>query len=118
MDKNWELMEKYKTIIDFPNVDGIMKVIYSVVTAIPPFFPIMLFVFWLGGAAISYFAVLQITGRKRFWHCLTAMSFSCFLLSLLLAAMNTTTIKILDGYWVGFYILMTLVSWWLLSNYK
>ena len=111
-------MQKYQTMTDFGNLSGIMPVLSAVSTAIPPFWSITLFVLWLFGTASSYFVILKTTGKKRFFHSLTAMSFVCFLLSLLISAMNTTAITFLSGYWVGFYILMVLASWYLLSNYK
>lgn len=110
-------MQKYKTMADFGGV-GIIQMMSAVVTAIPPFFSIMLFAIWIFGTAASYFSILKLTGKKRFWHSLTAMSFSMFLSSLLLAAQNTTDITFLSGYWVGFYILMTVMSWVLLDRYK
>lgn len=111
-------MQKYQTMTDFGNLTGIMPILSAVTTAIPPFWSIILFVLWVFGSASSYFTILKTTGRKRFFHCLTAMSFVCFLLSLIVSAMNTATITFLNGYWVGFYILAVLVSWFLLSNYK
>jgi len=111
-------MQKYKTIADFPNQTGVMPVISSVVTAVPVFFQVMLFAIWIFGTGMSYFMILKATGKKRFWHSLTAMSFVCFLSSLLIAGMNSVELTYLSGYWVGFYILMTLVSWYMLANYK
>jgi hypothetical protein len=97
---------------------GIVPLLSAVVTAIPPFFSIILFVIWIFGTGASYFTMLKTTGKKRFWHSLTAMSFAMFLASLIIAAMNTATITFLDGYWIGFYILMTVISWVLLDRYK
>ncbi len=111
-------MQKYKTMTDFGNLTGIMPVLSAVSTAIPPFWSIILFVLWIFGTASSYYVILKTTARKRFFHCWTAMSFVCFLLSLIVAAMNTATLTFLSGYWVGFYIVMTMISWFLLSNYK
>lgn len=111
-------MQKYKTMRDFNDMTGIMPVLSSIVTAIPPFFSIILFILWVFGSASAYFVMLKTTGKKRFWHALTAMSFVCFLLSLLIAGMNTATITFLNGYWVGFYILTVLISWLMLSHYK
>ncbi len=110
-------MQKYKTMLDFPDSTGVIPILNSIVTAIPPFFSIILFAIWLLGSGASYFAILKTTGKKRFWACLTSMSFVCFLLSLVIASMNNV-IEFLNGYWVGFYILMTLISWYMLSNYK
>ncbi len=111
-------MQKYKTMTDFPTQEGVMPILSAVTTAIPPFWSVILFVLWLMGTASSYFAILNATGRKRFWHSLTAMSFVCFILSLIIAAMNTTEITFLNGYWIGFYILAVLGSWFMLSHYK
>jgi len=110
-------MEKYKTMLDFGGV-GVMPVLSSIVTAIPPFFSIIYFLLWIFGTGGSYYVMLKTTNKKRFWHALTAMSFVCFLLSLLTASMNTVTLTFLDGYWVGFYILMILASYYMLANYK
>jgi hypothetical protein len=110
-------MQKYKTMTDFGGV-GIVPVLSSIVTAIPPFFSIVLFFLWVFGTGGSYFAILKTTGKKRFWHSLTAFSFVTFLMSLLIAGMNTSEITFLSGYWVGFYILMTIASFILLDRYK
>ena len=110
-------MQKYKTMADFGGA-GLIPVLSAIVTAIPPFFPVMLFMIWMFGTAGSYFAMLKTTGKKRFWHSLTAFSFVTFLMSLLIAGMNTAEITFLSGYWVGFYILMTIASWVLLDRYK
>lgn len=111
-------MQKYKTMTDFGNLTGVMPMLSSISTAIPPFWSIILFVIWIFAAASSYYVMLKTTGKKRFFHALTGSSFVCFLLSLLIAGMNTATITFLSGYWIGFYILMTMASWYLLSNYK
>lgn len=111
-------MDKYKTLTDFPSQEGIMPILSANITAVPIFFPVMLFVIYIFGTAASYFMILKSTGKKRFWQSLTSMSFVTFLISLLISAMNTATITYLSGYWVGFYILMTLMSWFMLSNYK
>lgn len=112
------MVQKYKTMLDFPSQDGIMPVLSAIVTAIPPFFSIILFTLWIFGTGSSYYIILKTTGKKRFWNSLTAMSFVTFLLSLIIAGMNTATTTYLNGYWIGFYILMVLVSWFMLSNYK
>jgi len=111
-------MQKYKTINDFNESVGVMPLIKSVVTAVPIFFSVTIFFIFILGTASSYFTILKTTGKKRFWNCLTAMSFACFILSLIIASMNTATITYLNGYWVGFYILMTLASWIMLSTHK
>ena len=118
MDKEWDIMVyRYKTMLDFGGV-GVVPVLSSIVTAIPPFFSILLFIIFIFGTGASYYTILKTTQKKRFWHCLTAMSFACFLLSLILAASNTATITFLNGYWVGFYILMVLTSFFMLNYYK
>lgn len=107
----------YQTMTDFGGV-GVVPLLSAVVTAVPGFFSIILFVILIVGTGSSYFSILKTTGKKRFWHSLTAMSFVTFILSLVITAMNTATIEFLNGYWVGFYILMTLGSWFMLTNYK
>ncbi len=112
-------MQKYLTYQDFTNGSvGAMPILEATVTAVPVFFPVILFLVWLLGAASSYFTILKTTGKKRFWASLTAMSFITFILSIIVAAMNTTATIFLNGYWVGFYIVMTLGSWFMLSKYK
>jgi hypothetical protein len=110
-------MDYYKTVADFPDQSYIMAFIYSVASAMPLFFPITLFVIWLLGGGASYFAILRSTGRKRFFHVATAFSFACFILSLLFASLNGA-VQVLSGYWVGFYALMTGLSYLGLSFYK
>lgn len=110
-------MDKYKVLSDFGGV-GVVPLLKSIVTAIDSFFPIILFVIWILGTASSYFAISKLTNRKRFWQSLTAMSFVTFLLSLLIASMNEVDFPFLSGYWVAFYILMTLISWFILDRYK
>ncbi len=91
----------------------------SIVTATGgQFFVVTLFFIWIFFTGASYFTILKTTGKKRFWHSLTAMSFVCFLSSLFIAAMNEADFTFLNGYWVGFYILMSVVSLFLLDKYK
>lgn len=113
-------MDMYKTIADFSNESIIMAMIYSVASAVPPFFAVALFIIWIFGSASSYFAILRLTGKKRFFHSATAFSFACFIFSLLFASMNdpTVPITVMNGYWVGFYALMTGLSYLGLSFYK
>ena len=110
-------MNKYKVATDFSG-DGFIPIVKSVVTAIPPFFSISLFLFWIFGTASSYFVILKTTGKKRFLHTFTAMSFVSFIASLILVALNESSFTYLSGYWVGFYIVMTIVAYILLDNYK
>jgi hypothetical protein len=111
------MAQLYKTMEDFGTVT-LLNLFKSIVTAIPEFFPIILFFIWIFFSGASYFIILKTTGKKRFWHVLTAMSFVTFLLSLLIAAINEVDFVFLSGYWVGFYILMTVVSVFMLSQYK
>ena len=111
------MVVKYKTMADFGG-QGIIPLLKAIITAIPPFFSIILFTIWIFGTGASYYVILKTTEKKRFWNCLTAMSFSMFLASLLIAGMNEAAFTFLSGYWVGFYILMTLASYFLLDRYK
>lgn len=110
-------MQKYLRYTDF-NGSGLVPIMSSVSTAVPPFWALFLFVFWLSINGASYFAILKLTGKKRFFHTFTAVSFTIFLASLAIAAMNTATIEFLNGYWVAFYLLMTVAGWFLLHYYK
>ena len=110
-------MGQYLTAVDFEG-SGLIPYMSAVTTAIPPFWSLLLFVFWIATNAASYTAILKLTGKKRFWHTFLANSFVYFIISLVIVAMNTTTITFLDGYWVGFYLLMTVIGWFLLDNYK
>lgn len=111
-------IELYKTVGDFPLDTGAMAIMKAVVSAVPIFFPLFLFLIFLLATAASYFATLKITGRRRFWQSLTGVSFVSFILSLIIASMNSPEVEFLSGYWVGFYILMTLGSWYGLTQYK
>lgn len=110
-------MDKYLTMNDFSG-NGVIAILSAIVSAVPQFFSVLLFVLWLALSGASYFTILKTTGKKRFWHVLTSMSFVMVLSSLLIATMNTTEITFISGYWVGFYILTTLLSWYGLANYK
>lgn len=109
-------MEKLKVMSDFGGV-GVVPLLSSIVTAIDLFFPILLFFVWIFGTASAYFAMLNFTGRKRFFHALVGMSFATFIMALVLAGMNST-ITYLSGYWVAFYLVMTVISFVLLDRYK
>jgi len=112
------MVNSYLVSTDF-NGSGFVPVASAVSTAIPMFWAIMLFVFWVTLNAASYFAILKLTGRKRYWHTLTATSFVMFLAALVLAVMNGINgITFISGYWVAFYILMTVLGWFLLEAYK
>jgi len=110
-------MEQFLVASDFAGT-GFVPYLSAISTAIPPFWPLTLFMLWIVINASSYFAILKLTGKKRFWHTLTAVSFVFFLLALVVSGMNTVAITFLSGYWVGFYILMTVVAWMLLEKYK
>ena len=111
-------MQEYLVSTDF-NGSGLIPVMSAVSTAIPPFWALTFFVFWIALNAASYFAILKLTGRKRFWHTFMASSFVMFLASLTLAVMNSINdITFISGYWVAFYVLMTVLGWFLLENYK
>jgi len=111
------MVQLYATMEDFGAIT-LLNLFKAVTTAVPEFFVTILFFIWIFFTGASYFTILKTTGKKRFWHALTAVSFVTFLLSLLISAMNEAAFTFLSGYWVGFYILMTLVSLFMLSQYK
>jgi hypothetical protein len=111
-------MTPYLTAESFAGT-GLIPYLSSISTAIPSFWAATLFVFWLVVNAASYFAILKQTGKKRFWHTFTAVTFVFFLISLLVASMNgINDIIFLSGYWVAWYILWTVIGWYLLEAYK
>lgn len=110
-------MTQFYTMSHFGGV-GVIPMFKSIITVIPLFFAIVIFFVWILGTASSYFAIFKTTGKKRFWHSLTSMSFVSFLLSLIIVSMNEANFTYLTGYWVAFYILMTLMSWFILDRYK
>ena len=110
-------MQKYLVMTDF-NGTGFVPIMSAVSTAVPLFWSLLLFVFWIVINATSYFSILKLTGKKRFFHTFTASGFIIFLTSLVVAAQNTATITFLEGYWVGFYILMTVAGYVFLEKYK
>ena len=103
---------------NFSSTPTILSFFQSVSAAVPIFFPLMIFVFWILGSASSYFIILKTTGKKRFFQAITAMSFVMFLVSLLLASLNTPELTMISGYWVAFYIIATGFSWYGLTQYK
>lgn len=110
-------MEKYLEYTDF-NGTGLVPIMSAVTTAVPLFWPLLIFVFWIAINGASYFAILKLTGRKRFFHTFVATSFVMFLSSVVISAMNTSSITFLSGYWVAFYLVMTVAGWFLLHHYK
>ena len=110
-------MQKYLEYTDF-NGTGLVPIMSAVSTAVPLFWPLLLFVFWIAINGASYFAILKLTGKKRFFHTLVATSFIMFLAALIMAAQNTTEIIFISGYWVAFYLIMIVISWFLLHHYK
>lgn len=111
------MAQTYKVMEDFGQIT-FTNLLKSNVTAVPEFFPMILFFIWIFFTGASYFTILKTTGKKRFWHALTAMSFVCFFLSLFIAAMNEVDFIFLNGYWIGFYILMVVASLFMLDKYK
>jgi hypothetical protein len=110
-------MQKYLEYTDFNGI-GLVPITSAVSTAVPLFWSLLLFGFWIMINGASYFAILKLTGKKRFFQTLVATSFIIFLASVVLSAQNTATIVFLSGYWVAFYLLMTVISWFLLHYYK
>ena len=111
-------MNPYATASDFAGT-GLIPYLSAISTAIPMFWAATLFVLWITNNAASYFAILKLTGRKRFWHTLTSVTFVFFIISLLIASMNgINSITFLEGYWVAWYIIWTVIGWLLLENYK
>jgi len=110
-------MQKYLEYTDF-NGTGLVPIMSAVSTAVPLFWPLLLFVFWITINAASYFAILKLTGKKRFFHTFVATTFIIFLASVVISAMNTASITFLSGYWVAFYLVMTVMGWVLLHQYK
>jgi len=111
-------IEQLHTMTDYGGV-GVVPLLDSIVVATGGyFFSITLFVMLFTLTGASYFTMLKFTGKKRFWNAITAVSFTTFLSSLIIASMNHDSIIYLNGYWVGFYTLLTVGSWFMLSNYK
>jgi len=111
-------MQPFLTATDFAGT-GLIPYMSAISTAIPTFWPATLFVLWLVINAASYFSILKSTGKKRFWLTFIAVTFVFFLISLLIASMNgINDIIFLQGYWVAWYLLWTVIGWFLLENYK
>ena len=111
-------VEKFKTILDFPDQSAGVQLIYSVVSAFPNFFPIFLFLFWIFMTGSGYFINMKTTGQKRFWQYSTAISFISFIFSLFLVSMNNSEVIVLSPYWIIFYIFMVGINWYGLKQYK
>lgn len=111
-------MHPYLTAETFGGT-GLIPYMSAISTAIPAFWGATLFIFWLVINAASYFQILKTTGKKRFWNTFTAVTFVFFLLSLLIASMNgINDVIFLSGYWVAWYILWTVIGWYLLEAHK
>lgn len=111
-------MQPYLTAETFGGT-GLIPYMSAISTAIPAFWGATLFIFWLVINAASYFQILKTTGKKRFWNTFTAVTFVFFLLSLLIASMNgINDVIFLSGYWVAWYILWTVIGWYLLEAHK
>jgi len=111
-------MQPLLTAADFGGT-GLIPYMSAISNNIPIFWSLTLFVLWIVINAASYFAILKTTGKKRFWHTFTAVTFVFFIISLLIASMNgINSIVFLSGYWVAWYILFTVIGWLLLENYK
>ena len=111
-------MDYYQTVANFSDYTGAMPVVYSVATAVPLFFPLLLLFIWIALVGASYFGILRTTGTRRFFQVTTALSFVAFIVSILLASMNTSIITVLSGYWVAFYLVMVAGSWYGLTQYR
>jgi len=109
-------MQKYLEYTDFSG-EGLVPIMSAVTTAVPLFWPLLIFVFWIAVNGASYFAILKLTGKKRFFHTFVATSFVMFLASITISSMNGA-ITFLSGYWVAFYLLMTVIGYFLLHHYK
>ena len=112
------MVELYKTLTDFPSESAGVQLIYAVVSAFPKFFAVFLFLFWIFMTGSGYFISLKTTGLRRYWQFSTAISFVCFIFSLFLISMNASEVVVLSPYWVAFYILTTIGSYYGLRQYK
>ena len=111
-------MVQILTATDFGGT-GLIPYMSAISTFIPMFWAATLFVLWIVINAASYFAILKSTGKKRFWHTFVSVSFVFFIISLLIASMNgINDVIFLEGYWVAWYILCTVIGFILLENYK
>jgi len=111
-------MNPYLTSTDF-NGTGIIPIASAVSTAIPLFWSLLIFVFWIVLNAASYFSILKLTGKKRFFHTFVATSFVMFIVTLVISVMNgINDITFISGYWVAFYVVMTVIGWFMLEAYK
>jgi hypothetical protein len=86
---------------------GLVGITDTIVQAVPPFFPILIFVIWLLGSLVIYYSNIKTTNEKNLKNGLLAMSFVCFLLSLFISSLNTQEIIYLPFYWIIFYIVTT-----------
>ena len=83
---------------------GLIGITDTVVNAVPSFFPILIFIIWILGTLIIYVSNMKASNEKNIKGSLLAMSFVCFILSLIISSLNTTTITYLSYYWIIFYI--------------
>lgn len=112
-------MAKYKVMEDFTATGfDVMAILKSLVLAVPGIIPLTLFFFLILMSASSYMVILKTTGKKRFWHSFTSISFVTLILSVVFSSMNEVGFTFLEPYWVAFYLLTTMGGYYMLSNYK
>lgn len=96
--------------------EGLMGMIETVVLAVPPFFPIIIFVIWLIGSLIIYNNNIKATNEKNIKNSLLTMGFVAFISTLILTSLNTETITYMPYYWIIFYILIIALIYYFIKE--
>ena len=105
----------YKTLADYPNETGINQIAYPLrdsIAIMNPFFG-MLFVILIALTSASYYSVIGLTGKGRFFNSLLASSFVVMVISFFLAFAEWIT-----PYHSLFFIGAFVISYALNSYYK
>ena len=107
----------YKTMNDLGGL-SIHNALVMISLAVPYFFEFFCFFLLITLIGGLYFAAYNYSGKRRFFNSLSSASFVTLLVSVLLALNNTLEYTILNGLWVVFYIVITIISYIMLTYYK
>jgi hypothetical protein len=110
-------MEKHLTAENFSNGTGLIPYTDAIVSVIPDFFGLSIFLFFILGTLILYVSELKTTNAKKFWESMTAMSLFCLIATLFVSIANVPNLIYARPYWIFLYILTTAISYKSIESY-
>ena len=105
-------MALYKEAADFTTDNFAVGTLKSVVSAVPFSFDLTLFLIWVFFTAGCFVMIQKTTGQRKYLFVLMAVNFLVFLSSIMLVLMNSAEFQFLSPYWVAFYLMMSVLSYW------